>query len=140
MAKTYIVTPNYTTRPPPTLQNVAKVPVSKGVDDSEAVAEPIITTNVRSLYLGDVVRHPMGAELSVFNRVDRLEVPIHLLALQPDVKTGFRATRKTLLKGRVGVWSSFLAALGLPFGIEIDVALERSSDDVISAERIETQE
>ncbi|KAF6820942.1 hypothetical protein CPLU01_12633 [Colletotrichum plurivorum] len=122
MAKTYIVTPNYTTRPPPTLQSVAKVPVSEGVNNiSEAIAEPLTDTDVGTLFLGDVLRYPLGSELSVLNRIDRIKVPNHLLALPPDVKQGFRATRQSLLKGRVGVWASLLAALSLPLGIELGV-------------------
>ncbi|KAK3343413.1 hypothetical protein B0T25DRAFT_593127 [Lasiosphaeria hispida] len=98
-------------------------------------------TAAATLYLGDILRDPLASELNIINkRKDRLPVPREKLALPPDVKTGFKNTRESLLKGRLGVWTALLTSLGLPGGADISVGLEKGADDVISAEELETQE
>lgn len=166
MAKTYIVTPSYTVRPPPSLIDPVSWPpptsppeqaAPKQVTPAAAAAvQPAPTSadqplpavgvagqgnTVATLYLGDILRDPLAAELTVINkRKDRLPAPREKLALPPDVKTGFKDTRKSLLKGRLGVWTALLTMLGLPGGADISVGLETGADDVIAAEQLETQE
>lgn len=158
MAKTYIVTPSYSVRPPPSLIDPASWPPPTGQPDQAvleqvtpaptpegqplpAVAGPDTGTTVATLYLGDILRDPLAAELTVINkREDRLVAPREKLALPPDVKTGFKDTRKRLFKGRLGVWTALLTNLGLPGGADISAGLETSADDIIAAEQLETQE
>jgi hypothetical protein len=110
------------------------------VQPPPAVAVPGPGTTVATLHLGDILRDPLAAELTVINkRTDRLPAPREKLALPPDVKTGFRDTRRSLLKGRLGVWTALLAGLGLP-GAGVGAGLEAGADDVVSAELLETQE
>jgi hypothetical protein len=123
MAKTYIVAPNYTTRPPPS-------------NDGDPVPGP----SSGALFLGDIISLPLGPELDPLNRTDRIAVPPADLVLPVDIKTGFTMTRKNLLSGRFGIWATLLAILGLPLGVEMGVFLERNSEDVISASELETRE
>jgi hypothetical protein len=151
MAKTYIVAPNYTTRPPPSDHKPASgtVPatgsnVRPGTTDSDpAVGSELSADDVSSsgaLFLGDIIRNPLGPELVPLNRVDRIKIPSADLVLPVDIKKNFKATRKALLSGRFGIWVTLLATLGLPLGVEIGLFLERNSEDVISVSELETLE
>lgn len=133
--------------PPPTDQpyqadSVQVTPAAKPADQPLPAAEvPDQGNTAATLYLGDILRDPLAAELTIINkRKDRLPTPREKLALPPDVKTGFKDTRKSLLKGRLGVWTALLSMLGLPGGADISVGLETSADDIIAAEQLETQE
>ncbi|KAK0716014.1 hypothetical protein B0H67DRAFT_489990, partial [Lasiosphaeris hirsuta] len=53
---------------------------------------------------------------------------------------GFSSTRQTLLSGRFGLWTTFLAVLGLPAGIDLGLFLERNFNDVIKAGDLETHD
>jgi hypothetical protein len=148
MAKTYIVAPSYSVRPPPSLQDPASWPApadnqppSRAESASVQDGAPPAGTAAATLYLGDILRDPLAAELNIINkRKDRLPVPREKLALPPDVKTGFKDTRSNLLKGRLGIWTALLTSLGLPGGADISVGFETGADDVIAAEALETQE
>ncbi|CAM1510954.1 Fc.00g084670.m01.CDS01 [Cosmosporella sp. VM-42] len=124
MSKTYIVAPNYTTRPP-------------SPDDVTSHGESFSSN---ALFLGDIIRHPLGPELDPLNRADRIPIPAADLVLPVDVKRNFTATRQTLLSGRFGIWATLLATMGLPVDVAIGLFLERNSEDVISASALETHE
>ena len=158
MAKTYIVAPNYATRappsysteaashPPPPPPPAAAAPESApsstpGTTAAEDTDQSELIADSPALHLGDIVRDPLSSELRILNRSDRLVVPKRDLVLPVDVKTGFSKKRKDLLSGRFGIWATLLASMGLPLGgIDIGLFLERKSDGVIKASRLETHE
>ncbi|EFY95077.1 hypothetical protein X797_010478 [Metarhizium robertsii] len=108
MAKTYIPLPNFSTAPPP-----------QGPLDLGHI--------VKTLSPGDFP--------APLNRKSR--VTIDADDLQPlDTKHGYRTTRKELLSGNFGVWAQLASVFGV--GIEGGVTYERSADDVVTVDRLET--
>jgi len=112
MAKTYIVAPNYTTRPPPSDHE----PVSGTVlatDLKPTTTESELTAGSKfsdgdvsssgALFLGDIIRNPLGPELVPLNRADRIKIPPAGLVLPVDIKKNLNATRKALMSGRFGI-------------------------------------
>jgi len=134
--KTYIVAPNYTTRSPPPDYYA----VDDGGEGSNNAGIGAKAPPAGALCLGDIIRDPLQPQLIPLNRLSRLPIPAADL-LPPDVKTDFTATRRTLLSGRLGLHAILLAALGLPgAATDASLALSRTTEDVISAARLETLE
>lgn len=103
------------------------------------IVAPNFSMGTDSLSLGDILTEPLGADLDPLNFECRQPIdPAHLK--QPTVVTSFESTRRTLLGGRFGLWTTFLATLGLPVGIDLGLFFERNSDDVIRAGELETHE
>lgn len=83
--------------------------------------------------------HSAWSEIVPLNRKARVaidETDLQETAIMPN----FEATRKELLSGRFGLWTSFLATLGIPVEINLGIFLERNSDDVIKANELHTNE
>jgi hypothetical protein len=117
--------------------------ISKPATGSEPAADSKLSAgdvaSSGALFLGDIVRNPLGPELVPLNRADRMKIPPADL-LPVDIKNSFSAKRKTLLSGRFGIWTTVLTTLGLPVGVEMGLFLERNSEDVISASALEKHE
>ncbi|RSL58076.1 hypothetical protein CEP53_006248 [Fusarium sp. AF-6] len=65
------------------------------------------------LQLGDIVVNPLDLELVPLNRKARVKIPDDDLS-QVGIMEEFSATRQKLLSGRFGLWTTFLACLGIP--------------------------
>ncbi|KAI1752134.1 hypothetical protein F4782DRAFT_158412 [Xylaria castorea] len=103
------------------------------------IIAPNFALSPSSLQLGDILVDPFGPVLDPVNRKCRLPID------KDDLKDiasweKFSSTRSELLSGRFGLWTTFLALLGVPFGVRIGLFLERSSNDVIIAPEFQTHE
>ncbi|RTE80931.1 hypothetical protein BHE90_004562 [Fusarium euwallaceae] len=103
------------------------------------IMAPNFSMPADSLQLGDIVVNPLGLELVPLNRKTRLNIPDDDLS-PVGVMEKFSATRQKLLSGRFGLWTTFLASLGLPVGADLGLFLERNSKDVINAGELHTHE
>ncbi|KAI0186316.1 hypothetical protein EV127DRAFT_411264 [Xylaria flabelliformis] len=103
------------------------------------IISPNFTLSPNSLQLGDIIVDPLGPVLDPVNRKCRLPIDKNDLK---DISSWerFSSTRGELLSGRVGLWTTFLALLGVPFGVNIGLFLERKSNDVINAPELQTHE
>ncbi|KAK4675341.1 hypothetical protein QC764_503510 [Podospora pseudoanserina] len=103
------------------------------------ILAPNFTTSPSSLRLGDILPDPLSPDLIPLNRKSRLPInPDDLLP--PTTVTSFSSTRKDLLTGRFGLWTTLLAGLNLPMGADLGLFLERGSNDVIQVPELETGE
>ncbi|KAL2670056.1 hypothetical protein Neosp_014937 [[Neocosmospora] mangrovei] len=100
---------------------------------------PNFSMPANSLQLGDIVVNPLDLELVPLNRKTRLKVPDDDLSPVGIVEK-FSATRQKLLSGRFGLWTTFLASLGIPVSADLGLFLERNSKDVINAGELHTHE
>ncbi|KAI0452815.1 hypothetical protein F5B21DRAFT_319035 [Xylaria acuta] len=103
------------------------------------IVSPNFTLSPSSLKLGDILVDPLGPVLDPVNRKCRLPID------KDDLKDiaswqKFSSTRSELLSGRFGLWTTFLALLGVPLGVGIGLFLERRSNDVIIAPELQTHE
>jgi hypothetical protein len=164
MAKTYVIAPNFSIAPPPRLQHpqdtperepegttVPRTTAAKGAaiplgtaitaaNDLLLREEAILTPfDPRvELQLGDVLTNPFGNELLALNR--KCRVTIEPEDYVPMSREGiFKSKRQTLLAGRLGVWASLLAAVGMGPAINISVFWESRSDDTIEATELQTR-
>ncbi|KAK5652013.1 hypothetical protein OQA88_10916 [Cercophora sp. LCS_1] len=83
MTKTYIISPNFTTRPPPS-----------------------------GLRLGHILTNPFDSELSPLNRKCHVSI-LHNELFSPDVKEGFTASRSDLMSTHLSIWARFLSTFRL---------------------------
>ncbi|KAK0659787.1 hypothetical protein QBC41DRAFT_44080 [Cercophora samala] len=103
------------------------------------ILAPNFTTSPSSLHLGDILPDPLSPDLIPLNRKSRLPIePADLLP--PTTITSFSSSRKDLLTGRFGLWTTLLAGLGLPVGGDLGLFLERGSNDEIQVPELETRE
>ncbi|KAH6972975.1 hypothetical protein BKA56DRAFT_734724 [Ilyonectria sp. MPI-CAGE-AT-0026] len=101
------------------------------------IVAPNFSMKPGTLRLGDILKDPLGGDLDPLNGECRVRIdPEHLNPVSID--DGFSATRKELLSGRFGFWSTFLATIGLPVGVDDDLFLEGNSTDIIKADILET--
>ncbi|KAH8686377.1 hypothetical protein BGZ61DRAFT_548062 [Ilyonectria robusta] len=101
------------------------------------IIAPNFSTQPDALRLGDILKDPLGGDLDPLNGECRVDIdPKHLNAVSID--SSFSATRKALLSGRFGLWSTFLATIGMPVGVDVGLFLERNSTDIIKADILET--
>ncbi|KAI0857484.1 hypothetical protein F4860DRAFT_356993 [Xylaria cubensis] len=100
---------------------------------------PNFALSPNSLQLGDILVDPLGPILDPVNRKCRLPIDKDDLKDIASWKK-FSSTRSELLSGRFGLWTTFLALLGVPFGVDIGLFLERKSNDVINAPELQTHE
>jgi len=67
-------------------------------------------------------------------------VPIETEDLHPLARDGgFSTTRKELLSGRLGVWASLLAGLGVGPAVNVSIFLESQTEDVLEIEELQTR-
>ncbi|KAK4641741.1 hypothetical protein QC761_503510 [Podospora bellae-mahoneyi] len=103
------------------------------------ILAPNFTTSPSSLRLGDILPDPLSPDLIPLNRKSRLPINPEDL-LPPTTITSFSSTRKDLLTGRFGLWTTLLAGLNLLMGAHLGLFLERGSNDVIQVPELETGE
>lgn len=97
------------------------------------IIAPNFSTQPDALRLGDILKDPLGGDLDPLNGECRVDIdPKHLNAVSID--SSFSVTRKALLSGRFGLWSTFLATIGLPVGVDVGLFLGRNSTDIIKAD------
>ncbi|KAI0439845.1 hypothetical protein F4803DRAFT_22314 [Xylaria telfairii] len=103
------------------------------------IVSPNFTLSPNSLQLGDILVDPLSPNLDPVNR--RCRLPIDKDDLK-DISRWerFSSTRSELLSGRFGLWTTFLSLLGVPFGADTGLFLERNSKDVIIAPELQTHE
>jgi hypothetical protein len=103
------------------------------------IVAPAFTLSPQSLKLGDLLVDPLSPELEPLNR--KCRVPIDDSdKKETAIWKEFSSTRGELLSGRFGLWTSFLALLGVPLSVDLGLFLERNSKDVISAPELQTEE
>ena len=67
-------------------------------------------------------------------------MPIETEDLHPLARDGgFSTTRKELLSGRLGVWASLLASLGVGPAVNVSIFLESQTEDVLEIEELQTR-
>ncbi|KAL8296016.1 hypothetical protein RB600_001483 [Gaeumannomyces tritici] len=103
------------------------------------IVAPNFSVPPNSLRLGDILVDPLDPDLAPLNRKARTEIPADDLSPVGVLKS-FSATREKLLSGRFGLWTTFLAGLGVPVGVDMGLLLERHSKDVIKAGELHTHE
>lgn len=103
------------------------------------IVAPNFSMPADSLQLGDIVTNPLDLELVPLNRKVRVKIPDEDLS-PVGVMERFSATRQRLLSGRFGLWTTFLASLGIPVSADLGLFLEHNSKDVISAGELHTHE
>lgn len=103
------------------------------------IVAPNFAMGADILRLGDILVNPLSADLDPLNFDCRHPIdPTNIK--EPNIVASFESSRKALLSGRFGLWTTFLAALGIPIGVDLGLFLERNSDDVIKAEKLVTNE
>lgn len=141
--------------PPPRLRRPDETPEPRPAMIPEATISPLLpsarvlaveTPPIPSspfdrsveLQLGDVLTDPFGPVLEALNRDCRTPFdPDYMEKI--DRLAGFRATRRELLSGKLGLWASLLAAVGLASEVNVGVFLESHSDDIIEIAELETR-
>ncbi|KAI0436886.1 hypothetical protein F4803DRAFT_198486 [Xylaria telfairii] len=119
MFKTYVVAPNFSMPPAPEVQGSAAIP-SQG-----------------QLQLGDILNRPFGAKPIAINRYDRTTIDKeHLEAV--DKKGDVQQNSQTLFSGRVGIWASLLANLGIGLDVDLSIHGLSNSGDVMTIKSLET--
>jgi hypothetical protein len=135
MVNTYVVAPNFSMAPPPRLYRPDESPPPAPPADRVAV-EPF--SPLVELQLGDVLTIPFGAEMVAINSKGR--VPIDTEDLHPLARDkGFSTTRKELLSGRLGLWASLLAGLGVGPAVNLSIFLESRTEDVLEVTELQTR-
>ncbi|KAJ8128960.1 hypothetical protein O1611_g4673 [Lasiodiplodia mahajangana] len=103
------------------------------------IVSPSFTLSPNALQLGDLLVDPLGPILDPLNR--KCRSPIEKDDLKDtSIWEKFSSTRSELLSGRFGIWTTFLALFGAPFGVGIRLFLERNSKDVVTAPELQTHE
>lgn len=145
MVNTYVVAPNFSMAPPPRLyakgEPLPPSPSPSPLPAAEVVPAPAPTDPYAphvELQLGDVLTLPFGPEMAAINSKGR--VPIDADDVYPtDTEKGFTKSRKELLSGRLGVWASLFAAMGVGPAVNVSVFLESRTEDVIEVGELQTR-
>ncbi|KAI0906334.1 hypothetical protein F4823DRAFT_80457 [Ustulina deusta] len=103
------------------------------------IVSPNFTLSPNSLQLRDLLVDPLGPDLNPVNRKCRLPIDKDDLK-DVSVWERFSSTHHELLSGRFGLWTTFLALFGVPFGVNITLFLAQNSKDVIIAPELQTHE
>ncbi|KAM4054453.1 hypothetical protein HRG_005299 [Hirsutella rhossiliensis] len=103
------------------------------------IVSPTFTISSQALRLGDVLVKPLAATLDPVNRKCRVDIECSDLC-DVAVWRDFSATRSDLVRGRLGLWTSCLALLGLPVSVDAGVFLELGAHDVVAAPELQTHE
>ncbi|KAK3353392.1 hypothetical protein B0T25DRAFT_518469 [Lasiosphaeria hispida] len=153
MVNTFVVAPNFTMAPPPLIPRKPKPqpadpetkpasPEPKPADadpkpaaDAESAPDPWAETV--KIQLGDILAKPFGAEWRPLNRYDRTPIAWKHVE-EPANHGGFKETRGRLFEGRLGVWASLLAAIGIGASVNIGVYLQSKSDEEVEVKSLET--
>jgi len=135
MTNTYVVAPNFSMAPPPRLYRPDEPPPSPPPANTTPV-EPF--SPLVELQLGDVLTLPFGAEMVAVNSMGRV-------AIDPDdlyttmTEKGFREPRGVLFSGRLGLWASLFAALGVGPAVNVSIFLESRSSDILEVAELQTR-
>jgi hypothetical protein len=119
MFKTYVVAPNFSIPPAPEVQGSAAIPPQG------------------QLQLGDILSRPFGAKPIAINRYDRTPIGKDRLDAV-DKKGSVQKTAQDLFSGRLGIWASLLASLGIGLGVDLNIHGLSKSEDVMKIESLET--
>ncbi|GAP88692.1 putative major facilitator superfamily MFS-1 [Rosellinia necatrix] len=120
MFKTYVVAPNFSIPPAPEVQGSAAI------------------TPQGQLQLGDILNRPFGAKLIAINRYDRTPIDGDYLE-DVDMKGEVEQNSQNLFSGRLGVWASLLANLGIGLDVDLNIHSLSNSADVIKIKSLETR-
>ncbi|KAI0454925.1 hypothetical protein F5B21DRAFT_224309 [Xylaria acuta] len=119
MFKTYVVAPNFSIPPAPEVQGSAAIPPQG------------------QLQLGDILNRPFGAKPIAINRYDRTPIDKdHLEAV--DKKGDVQQNSQDLFSGRLGIWASLLANLGIGLDVDLSIHGLSNSADVMKIKSLET--
>ncbi|KAI0523947.1 hypothetical protein F5B22DRAFT_423614 [Xylaria bambusicola] len=119
MFKTYVVAPNFSIPPAPEVQGSAAIPPQG------------------QLQLGDILTRPFGAKPIAINRYDRTPIDKdHLEAV--DRKGDVQQNSQNLFSGRLGIWASLLANLGIGLDVDLSIHGLSNSADVMKIKSLET--
>ncbi|KJZ73710.1 hypothetical protein HIM_06828 [Hirsutella minnesotensis 3608] len=103
------------------------------------IVSPSFTISPKALQLGDILVGPLSPNLDPINH--RCRQPIDPENLKEvAVWEAFSSTRGELLRGRLGLWTTLLATVGSPVGMNFGLLLERDAKDVITAPELQTHE
>ena len=159
MVNTYVIAPNFSISPPPLiprgttpLAGTTAPAATTPAATTPAATTPAATTPAATapaatppnpwadnaiIQLGDVLTNPFGAEWRPLNRYDRSPIDPNRVE-EPGKHGGFKETRGALFKGRLGVWASLLAALGIGADVNIGLYMQSKSDETVEVTSLET--
>jgi hypothetical protein len=139
MVNTYVIAPNFSIFPPPLIPRgtTTLAGTTAPAATAPAVTPPNPWAGNAIIQLGDVLTNPFGAEWRPLNRYDRSPIDPNCVE-EPGKNGGFKETRGALFKGRLGVWASLLAALGIGADVNIGVYMQSKSDETIEVTSLET--
>ena len=144
MVNSYVVAPNFSMAPPPLIPRTAAAAptittpaVTAPATTAPAVIPPDPFSDNAPIQLGDVLTNPFGAEWRPLNRYDRSPID-HNRVEEMTARGGFKETRENLFKGRLGIWASLLAALGIGAEVNISLYLQSKSKETVEVTSLET--